>query len=80
MFVATVINFVASSLNTGNHISEFIAFTQKAFIDIDYPLSEKPQLVNNALRKADIVTLWTAIIPVSSNLSLRIPCQLVYAR
>ena len=37
---------------------------------MDHPLSEKPEVVNDALRKTDIVTLWAAIFPVSSDLPL----------
>jgi hypothetical protein len=76
MFVATVINFLnflVFSLNDGNHVAGFIVFTRKALMDIDYPLSEKPELINER-RTYYIVTLWAVILPVSSYPSLRIPC------
>jgi len=70
MFAMTVINFLLSSWNTGNWIVGFIVPTQKAFmLNIDYPLSEKRESVNNALRNLTIVTLWSGNLPVSSNLS-----------
>ena len=71
MFVATVVNFLLSSLNTGTHVAVFIMSIRKALIlDIDYPLSEKPQLVNNALQTLNVVEFWSGILPVSRNLSM----------
>jgi len=71
MFVATVINFLLSSLNTGTHVVVFITSIRKALIlDIDYPLLGKPQLVNTALQNLNIVDFWAGILPVSNNPSL----------
>ena len=71
MFVATVINFILSSLNTGSQIAEFIVSIRKALIlDINYPLSEELELLNNALRNPNVVALWAANFPVSIELSL----------
>jgi len=64
-------HFLLSSLKTGTQVSTSIVFIQKAFIlDIDYPLSERPDLVNNALQNLKIVGFWSDNIPVNSNLSL----------
>jgi len=71
MFIATVINFLLSSLNTGTHIAVFITSIRKALIlDIDYPLLGKQQLVNNAVQSLNTVEFWTGILPVSINLLL----------
>jgi len=54
MFIATVINFILSSLNTGTQVAGFIGLIRNALIlDIDYPLLEKPELINNALRNVN---------------------------
>ena len=80
MFVTTVINFLLSSLNTGTHVAIFIVFIRKALVlDIDYPLSKKPELVNNALQNMNIVTLWSQTLPVSIKLSLLDPAS-IHAR
>ena len=74
MAVATVINFVLSTLNTGSQVATFIMFIRKGLIlDIGYPLSEKQELVNNASRNMNIVGLWAQSIPVSGKLSLSDP-------
>ena len=71
MFVATVINFLLFSLNTGNQVAGFVVFIRKPLIlDIDYPLSEKLGLVYDALRDTNLVIVWAANLPVSINLSL----------
>ena len=71
MFAVTVINFLLSSLTTGNHVAEFIVHIRKALIlDIDYPLSEKPDLADQALKNMGIVGRWAAYLPVSIKLSL----------
>ena len=68
MFVATVIDFLLSSLNTGTSVSLFIVFIQKALVlDIDYSLPEKREFINNVLRNANLVTLWVTTLPVSIN-------------
>ena len=72
MFVATVINFLLSSLNTGNQVAAFIVFIRKALnitLKTDYPLPEKPDLVNDVLRSVNVVTFWAANLPVSVKLS-----------
>jgi len=74
MFVATVINFLLSSLNTGTQVAGFIVFVRKALIlDIDYPLSEKRVLVNKALQSVNEVSNWAFSLPVSVRLSLPDP-------
>jgi len=74
MFAATVINFCLSSLGTASQVAGFIVFIRKALIlDIDHPLSEKQELLNNALQNTTIVSVWAAGLPVSIKLSLSIP-------
>ena len=74
MVVATVVNFLLSTLNTGSQVATFIMFIRKGLIlDIDYLLSEKQELVNNASRNTNIVGLWAQTIPVSGKLSLSDP-------
>ena len=71
MFVATVINFLLSSLYTGSQVAAFIVPIRKALIlNVDYPLSEKPELINNALRNVRIIFYWTVSLSVSIKLSL----------
>ena len=72
MFVMTVINFLLFSLYIGILLTAFIAmFIRKALIlDINYPLSEKLELLNNALQNLEIVELWSANLPVRNNLLL----------
>jgi len=71
MFIATIMNFLLSSLNTVTEVALFIVFIHKALVlDIDYPLPEKRVLVNNVLHKLDIVYFWAAYLPVSIKLSL----------
>ena len=80
MFVATVVNFILYSLSTGSDVAGFIVFIRKALIlDLDYPLSEKPELVNNALRNMNLLTLWATNFPVSIKLSPSAPVS-IYAR
>ena len=67
MFIVTAINFLLSSLSTGYQISGFIVFIRKALIlDIEYPLSEKPESVNSALQNFNMVDFRSG--PVSNNL------------
>jgi len=74
MFVTTIVNFLLSSLNAGAQVAGIIVFIRTALIlDIDYPLSEKRGLVNNALQNVNIVHNWAAILPVSIMLSLSDP-------
>jgi hypothetical protein len=75
VFIATIINFLLSSVNAGTQVVQFIVFIRKVLIlDIDHPLSEKRELVDNALHNLDIVNFWAADLPVSVKLSLcRIP-------
>ena len=71
MFVTTAINFLLSSLSVGNQVAVSIVIIRKALIlDIDYPLLEKAELVQNALRDLNIVISWARSLPVSIKLSL----------
>ena len=71
MFVVTIINFLLSSLYTGTEVALFILLIRKTLVlDLDYPLSEKPELVNDALQNLNLVHFWSKNLPVSSNLSL----------
>ena len=82
MFVATVVNFLVSSVTTGNEVAYFIVFIRKALIlDIDHPLSEKRELVNRdrALQNMITVNFWASNIPVSIKLSLPDPIS-IHAR
>ena len=66
MFIATVINFLLFTYIIGNEVARFIVFIQKALtMDIDYPLSERRELVNNALRNLDLIYIWALNLPVS---------------
>ena len=72
MFVATVINFLLSSLNTGVEVVIFILFIRTTLIlDIEHPLS-----ASNALT---IIGFWSQNLPVSSNVSL-LNSVFIYAR
>ena len=71
MFVVTVINFFLFSLSAGTVIATFITFFRKALtLDIEYPLSEKGELVTNTLQNLNMVQFWSAYLPVRSHLSL----------
>ena len=73
VFVTTVINFILSSLNTGTQVALFIVFIRKALIlDIDIPLSEKPEIINSALQNLNIVANWAANFPVSINQAIAV--------
>ena len=75
VFVATIINFLLFSLATGNEVATLVVFIRTALnLDIDYPLSEKPELVNNALRNVNIVKYWATTFPVS----IRLRCRILY--
>ena len=70
IFVATLINFLINSLYTGNLLARFFVFIRKALIlDISYPLPEKREMVNNALRNMNIISGWASTVPVSAKLS-----------
>ena len=69
MFVATVLNFLLFSLNTGAQVAKFIVFIRKPLIqDIHYPLSDNrlAELVNNTLRNVNLVGSWAGAFPVST--------------
>ena len=80
MFVATVINFILSGLSTGDYVCGFIVFIRQALtLDINYPLSEKPELIDHAVLNVDIIRLWTSFFPVSIKLPLSGPVS-IHAR
>ena len=73
MFVATAINFMLCSVNSGGRVAAFIVLVRKSLtiiLGINYPPSEKPELINNALRVVNIIVLWAANFPVSIKLPL----------
>ena len=71
MFVATFINFLLSSWNTGTQVLGFFITIRKALVlDIDYLLSERPELVNDALQILNTVNVWAGNLPVSDKPSL----------
>ena len=71
MFVVTVINFLLFSLAIGTVIATFIVLFRKALtLDNEYPLSEKGELVKNALQNLIIVQFWSSYLSVRTNLSL----------
>ena len=68
MFIATVINFLLSSLKTGPVVAFFTALIRKALIlDINYLLSEDGELINDASRNVNIVHSWASTLPVSMS-------------
>ena len=69
MFIATIINFLLSSLNLGAQVATLIVFIRKPLIqDIHYPLSVKrfEDLVYNTLRNVNLIGFWAGAIPVST--------------
>ena len=71
MFVATVINFLLASLNTGNYVAGLIVFIRKSLmitLDLNYSLLEEPELANDALRNGNIIASWAEALPVSIKL------------
>ena len=67
IFLATVINFLLSSLNTGAQVAAFTVSIRMALIlDIDHPLLEKPELINRALQNTGIMASWARVFPVST--------------
>ena len=80
MFAVTVINFLLFSLNTGRQVAAFIVYIRTALVlDIDYPLSGKPDLVKLALNNLNVVFGWAAYLPVSIKLSPSDPVS-IHAR
>ena len=74
MFATTVVNFLLSILRTAGEVAGFVVSIRKALvIDIDYPLSEKPELVHGALRNMNLVGFWAGDLPVSIKSSLPDP-------
>ena len=74
MFVATTINFLASSVVTGIQVTIFSGAIRKALIlDVDYPLSEKLELVTKVVWNFDIVVDWAGTISVSTIYPYQIP-------
>ena len=70
-FAVTVINFILCSLDIGTIVAPFIVAIRKALIlDIDYPFSGMPDLINNALQDVNIVNSWASDVPVSIKLLL----------
>ena len=67
IFVATVINFILSSVNTGIQVARLVVAIRLAPIpDISHPLLEKPELkVSGVFQNMDIVAYWTKLFPVS---------------
>ena len=73
MFVVTVINFLLASLVTGNQLAGFVVFVRTGLVlDIDYPLSEKPELIHSTIQDMNIlaVSVWARSLPVSIKSSL----------
>ena len=80
MFITTIINFLLSSVNAGTQVAIFIIAIRKFFIlDIDHPLSERPELVNSMLQDAILVAFWAVTLPVSIKPSLLDPVS-IHAR
>ena len=46
------------------------------FMNIDYPLSETPELVNDALRNVNLVYTWASTLPVSIKLLILDPVSI----
>ena len=71
MFGATAINFALSSLDTGSQLAFLIVLIRKALIlDMDSPLSEKSELVDEAYWSVpDVIDTWTGSLAVSIILS-----------
>ena len=71
VFVMTIINFLLSGLNTGCEIATFTVFIRKVLVmDIDYPLSEKQELVNSALHDLNIIYVWACADNLLVNIKL----------
>jgi len=78
VFVVTVINFLLLSLSTGTEIAMFILLIRKALIL--GPLSGKQELIDNVLRNLNIVSFWSANLPVSRHLLLLDSVSKVHSR
>ena len=70
MFVLTVINFLLLGLAIGIAVTIIVFFRMALTLDIEFPLSERRAVVNKVLQNLIIVDIWSANLPVSSNLSL----------
>ena len=71
MFVAIAINFLLSSLVTGTQVAIFVlSIRQTLIFDIDYPLSEKLELVEKGVGNLNITIGWAGNIAVGINLLL----------
>ena len=70
-FAVAIINFFLSGLYAGIEVFIFVLFVRNALVlNIDYPLSKKLELINQAKRKFGIVQLWSLNLPVSRDLLL----------
>jgi len=77
MFIMTAINLLLSSIHTGAYVAAFImAVREFLILDIDYPLSKKPDLVKGVIQSMVLVTFWTSALPVSIKLSLPDPVSI----
>ena len=66
MFMATVLNFLLFSLYVGTEVAGFVVFIQKALVDnIEIPLVDRPQLVDDALHVTNLIEFWAADLTVS---------------
>ena len=74
ILIATAINFLLSSLNSGIEVVRFIVYIREVHIsDIDYPLGEKSMLLRSALLNASFIHSWAASFPVSKTRRCQIP-------
>ena len=74
MFVATAINFLLASLNTGAAVAEFVVVVRRALIlDIDYSPAENQELIDNALANVYTISAWAETLPVSIKLLIPDP-------
>ena len=72
MFIATVINFLLASLNTGTEVAIFIVFIRNSIVlNIEYSLAEKLHLVLHGSQQSKLTILgyWSQWLPVSSSVS-----------
>ena len=77
MFIMAIVNFLLYSLNVGIQVACFIVFIRTALtLDIDYPLSGRSELIDNALENLDVIRSWASFLPVSVNLLLLDPVSI----
>ena len=77
MFTATVVNFFLAILNIGTEFVEFIVSIRKTLIlNIEYPLSERQELVINASQNVTTLNNWARNLPVSIKLSQSDPVSI----